>query len=131
MNATNPTTQAQRRYVIEFTLAVAAYLVVLFATRLAFRNLTGPWEPVVALLPVVPVIAVFVAVLRWLRATDELNRRIIVDSLAIAGGITALLAATYGFAESDFLPRPSAWWTWCVFMFTWAICATILRRRYQ
>jgi len=131
MKATNPTTQAQRRYLIEFTIAIVAYFVVLFATRIAFRSLSGPWEPVVALLPVVPVIAVFVAVVRWLQATDEFNRRIIVDSLAIAGGITALLAATYGFAESDLLPRPSAWWTWCVFMFAWAICAMILRRRYQ
>ncbi len=131
MKATNPTTQAQRRYVIEFTIAIVAYMVVLFATRYAFRDLSGPWEPIVALLPVVPLIAIFVAVLRWLRATDEFNRRIIVDSLAIAGGITALLAATYGFAEGDLLPRPSAWWTWTVFMFAWAISAMILRRRYE
>ena len=131
MKATNPTTQAQRRYYLEFGLAIAAYLIVLIGTRIMFRSLTGPWETVVALAPIVPVAFVFIAVVRWLAGTDEFNRRIIVDSLAIAGGITALLAATYGFVESDPLPRPSAWWTWTAFMVSWLISSLILRRRYE
>lgn len=127
----NPTTQAQKRYLIQFTIAIVAYLVVLFGTRFAFRGLTGPLETIVALLPIIPIAFIFMAVVRWLANTDEFNRRIIVESLAIAGGITALLAATYGFIENDPLPRPSAWWTWGVFMFAWAISSMILRRRYQ
>ena len=128
---TNPTTQAQRRYLFEMAIALAAYLAILFTTRYFFRAASGPWEWVVALLPVLPVIGILVAVLRWLAGTDEFNRRLIVDALAIAGGTTALLAATYGFLEGSPLPRPSAWWTWTVFMVTWLVVTLVMKRRYR
>jgi hypothetical protein len=131
MKATNPATQAQRRYLLEFTLAIVAYMAVLVGTRYFFRNVIGPLETVLALLPMVPVIFVFIAVLRFLAGTDEFQRRIVVDSLAIAGGATALIALTYGFVEGDPLPRPSAFWTWTVFMVLWLISSFVLRLRYR
>jgi hypothetical protein len=131
MKATNPTTLAARRYAIEFTVAILAYLVVLFGTRLAFRDYHGPWLTAIALLPVVPIFFVFLAGVRLFAKTDEFNKRIMTDSLAAAGVITALVAATYGFAEGTLVPRPSAWWTWSVFMVSWLIASFILRWRYR
>ena len=131
MKVTNPTSQAQRRYLTEFTIAMIAYVIVLFGTRIYFRNLTGPLETVVALLPMVPVLFVFIAVVRWIAGTDEFQRRIAVESLAMAGGVTALLALTYGFVEGDPLPRPSAFWVWGVFATAWLVASFVLRRRYQ
>lgn len=131
MRVTNPTTRANRRYGIEFSVAIVLYMVVLFSTRVAFRAYHGPFETAIALAPMLPVILVFVAALRLFQGTDEFNKRLMADSLAIAGVITALLAATYGFVESDPLPRPSAWWTWTVFMVAWIVSRFVLRLRYR
>ena len=128
---TNPTTLATRRYLIEFTIAMVAYMVVLLGTRFYFRSLTGPLETVVALLPIIPVIFVFIAALRFLMHTDEFHRRIQIESLAIAGAATALIALTYGFVEGDPLPHPSAFWTWTVFMVLWLASSFVLRLRYR
>ncbi len=131
MKATNPTTRANRRYSVEFSVAIVLYIVVLFGTRMAFRTYHGPFETLVALAPVIPVFLVFLAALRLFAGTDEFNRRLMTDSLAVAGVLTALLAVTYGFVEGDPLPRPSAWWTWTTFMAAWLIASLILRWRYR
>ena len=90
-----------------------------------------PWQLAVALIPVLPVIGLFIAIVRLLLATDELMRRIYIDSLAIAGGITALLAVSYGLIESPGIPNLSAWWTWTVFMISFGIATGFVRRRYR
>lgn len=131
MKATNPTTQATRRYQVEFSIAIVLYMAVLFGTRAAFRSYHGPFEIAIALAPMLPVILVFFAALRLFQGTDEFNKRIMTESLAAAGVITALVAATYGFAEGDRLPPPSAWWTWTVFMVSWLAASFILRFRYR
>ena len=131
MKATNPTTRASRRYTSEFTVAIVLYMAVLLWTRSAFRTYHGPWELAIALAPLLPVILVFIAGIRLYAGTDEFNKRIMVESLAIAGVITALLAVTYGFMEGDQLPRPSAWWTWSAFMFSWLASSGVLRLRYR
>src|ERR1035441_10041673 len=98
----------------------------LLATDELLRRIT-----VVALFPMIPAVFVFASIVRYLLATDELLRRIAVVSLALAGGATALIAVTYGLLEGDGLPRPSAWWTYGVFMVSWIISSYFVRRRHQ
>jgi len=127
----NPTTVAQRHYYVQMTLATFSYLLILFGTRAAMAHLSGPSRAVAAILPVLPVILVLVAVIRLVRNTDEFNRRILVDSLAISAGVTAMFCATYGFMEIDLLPRLSIWWIWTVLMGSWLIASLVLRLRYR
>lgn len=127
----NPTTAARRRYIFEFAIATVAYVVVLLGSRMLWRDATGAFEIVVALLPMVPLVFVFAAVVRYILNADELQRQMLVESLAIAGGVTMLITLTYGFLEGDPLPRPSAWWVYVVFMAAFAVSALIVRRRYQ
>ncbi len=128
----NPTVRAARRYVVELSIGMAAYVVVLIATRTVLAELAQPWLTVAALAPALPLLYVFAAMLRMLRGTDEFARMLLVESAAVAGGITALLAATYGFAEGPhLLPHPSAWVTWSTFMAVWIIAAFIIRARYR
>ena len=130
--ALNPTTQAVRRYFLEFGLSMTAYAVALCASIFLFSRVNGVWRIVVVLLPIIPVGLVFAAGVRFLLRTDELERQIIIISLAMAGGVTALLSVTYGFLEAfRFLPRPSAWLTWATFMLSWAIASTFVRRRFR
>lgn len=131
MKATNPTTRATRRYAVEFTASIVLYIVVLSATRIAFRNYHGALETLIVLAPVVPIFLVFLAALRLFQGTDEFNKRLMTDSLAIAGVITALFAVSYGIVEGDPLPRPSAWWTWTTFMASWLVASLVLRLRYR
>jgi hypothetical protein len=95
------------------------------------RQASQPAQLAVALLPIIPTAFLFAAIVRLVRGTDELFRRITIESLALAGGATALLAVTYGLIEGDRVPRLSAWWTYCVFMSAWIVASFFVRRRYR
>jgi hypothetical protein len=131
----NPVTRATRRYFIEFGVAIAAYVVVMMVSRKllhgSLRDAGDGWQIGVAALPIIPTLFVFIAVVRLLRRTDEFHRQVCVDSLAIAGGVTALLAVTYGLIEGGRLPHLSAWWTYCTFMIAWLIASFFVQRRYR
>jgi hypothetical protein len=94
-------------------------------------DLQGVLRYVVVLLPLLPVIAIAPAVLRYFRDTDEFERQLTSESLAIAAGVTAVYSITCGFLESAGTPRISAWYTWLVVMGTWAIARIVLRWRYR
>lgn len=128
----NPTTQATRRYLLEMTILMAAYLIILFGTRIFVPDsIQGPLRILVEVAPALPLFFVFLAALRMIRNTDELARQVIIESLAIAGAVTAVLSVIYGFLERDVLPCPSAWWFLAVFVGIWAASSFILRRRYE
>lgn len=134
MNQTspNPTTLACRRYIRQTLVMTIAYLIVLYGAVTALKHIhTGPLHYVIALLPLIPVAFLVPIIIRYLQHTDEFERRMQTDSMAIAGGLTALLSVTYGFLELAGLPHPSAWWTWTVFMLAWAIARPIVGRYYQ
>jgi hypothetical protein len=135
VNTSNPVKRAYRRYRLEFGASMVAYVAVMFVRNWLLygpmRHVGEYWQIVIALLPFLPMVFVFAAVVRLLRKTDELYRRICLDSLAIAGGATALLAVTYGLIESDHFPHLSAWWTYITFMVAWLIAQFFVRRQYR
>ena len=129
MKATNPTTQATRRYAVEFTVSMVAYVLILLGSvYLLNHGAHGALMIIVALLPVLPLAAVFAAVVRWILTTDEYQRQTIVTALAIAGGATAMLAVTYGFLENIGFPKMSVWITFVIFSSIWGIATSIVRR---
>ncbi len=129
---TNPTTAASRRYLVEFGIAVVVYLVVNAASAWALRHVAnGPLHYLIAIVPVVPIAFVLVAVLRYLRCSDEFTRMVHVEALAISAGITAMLAVTYGFLESAGFPKLSAWWTYAALMVFFGAANPFVARRYR
>ena len=133
MKVDNPTALAGRRYIAGFTVAMVAYIAILFAIVFIDKRL-HPAEAVriaLYLLPLIPVIFMVPVVVRFLRDTDEFERRIVTDSLAIGAGITAMLSVTYGFLEIAGLPHPSAWWTWIVLMASWGLARCFIARQYR
>jgi hypothetical protein len=131
MKPVNPANQAGRRYAVEFGVSIVAYVIVIFLSRLLWHAASGGWQVAIALVPLVPIAFVVAAMARYLGGTDELQRRKIVDSLALAGVATALLALSYGLMEGEGLPRPSAWWTYATFMVSWIGAAFFVSRRFQ
>ncbi len=134
MDHTNPTMNAMRRYYWELGLSLAAYVALILISRSILRHTEmtlGAGQIALALLPLIPVIFIFAAIVRFVMHTDELQRQIIVHSLALAGGVTVLSAVTYGLLEGDILPPPSAWWTYTLFMTSWIVAGLFVRRHYR
>jgi len=129
----NPTAQARRTYFWEFSLSMVAYTIAMIFSRdyLYTHQLAAPWRTLMALLPLIPILFAFVAIVRLILATDELMRRMIINALALAGGATMLLAVTYGLIEGEGFPLISIWWTYVTFMTSWIIAAFFVRRHYR
>lgn len=129
---TNPTDAAKRLYQIRFWLGIAAYAAVVLTSTYALNNgLTGAWRIAVALAPLVPIAVVFASFIEMMQRIDELERQIHLEALAIAAGVTAMLAVTYGFLEVAHLPRPSAWCTYAVVMIAWWAATPFVSRKYR
>jgi hypothetical protein len=129
----NPTTLATRRYMIQITVTMAAYVAILVTVMWALGrfDLHGVLRYVVTLAPLVPVAFLVPAVARYFRESDELERRIVTEAFAIGAGVTAILSVTYAFLENTGLPHLSAWWTWSVVMGASVIARLALNRRYE
>lgn len=133
MKQLNPTSAASRRYLVQAGILAVVYVCVLFGSITFVDSVhpAGLVRYVVLLAPVVPVALLVPAIVRYFRDTDEFERRIMTESLAIAAAVTALLSVTYGFLESSGLPHPSAWVTWAVVMVSWAVARSVVARHYQ
>lgn len=133
MKQINPTAAATRRYYIQAGMLAAFYVFVLFGSLAIVNEVhpTGFARYALLLAPVVPVALLVPAIVRYFRDTDEFERRIMTESLAIAAAVTALFSVTYGFLEIAGLPHLSAWATWAVVMIAWAIARSIVARHYQ
>ena len=127
-----PVAVAHRRYVIQLGLAMICYGIVLIISLKLIPSVTRGWlQVLVAIAPVVPVIFVLASIVRLLSRIDEMQRRIHLEAMALAAGITALLALTCGFLENAGMPRLSGFWTFASINLLWAIFAIILQRRYR
>ena len=127
-----PVAVAHRRYVIQLGLAMICYGIVLIISLKLIPSVTRGWlQVLVAIAPVVPVIFVLASIVRLLSRIDEMQRRIHLEAMALAAGITALLALTCGFLENAGMPRLSGFWTFASISLLWAVFAIILQRRYR
>jgi hypothetical protein len=84
----------QQRYLREFWPAIAAYVIVLFGSIWLLRHfgdsLGVTSRSALALLPMVPIAMVARAIVRVIRDSDELERRIDLEAAAIAGLVVGL-----------------------------------------
>lgn len=100
-----------KRYLREFIPPMSVYVTLNLATIVwlgdAFK--TTSLRALVTILPVVPIAFVLRAMVRVVRDQDELERRIDLESGAIAGGMVGFGYFTYGFLlKASLLPAPSA-----------------------
>lgn len=96
----------------------------------------GPLRWVVALLPVVAMVGYFVALTKWVRSLDEMQRLIQFEALLIQFGITALSVMGYGvLAETGSVPNlpVGELWPgiWLLLFVSWSLGQAIVRRRYR
>ncbi len=130
---TTPPPPHVKRYVRDFVGFMAAYVAVLIATLIGLRALgdDSPWRYLVAPLPVLPAIGLMVALVRYLRDIDELQRRIQLEAIGMAFGATALITFCYGFLQNVGFPPLDAIWIGPAMVVLWGMTSALATRRYQ
>lgn len=99
---------AIRRYVIRMAILMSLYMVTLFTAVYAFRHhlVTGPLAWPLAILPALPIIGVFWAVMRLLvEEPDEFIRMLMVRQALIATGFCLTITTIWEFLQNfDLVP---------------------------
>lgn len=121
-----------KRFLVEFIAIVLLYVACVVISSSFVRSMPdGAAKIALALLPVIPIIAMAVSIIRRLNSMDELGRKIQLEALAVAFVCTALTTFSYGFLETAGLPRLSAFMVWPIMGGVWCVATIIGTRRYQ
>ncbi|KAB7764225.1 hypothetical protein [Xanthomonas maliensis] len=125
-----------RRYYREFFPPMFAYVVVMLGWHRLLQLVPPGWPRVlVALLPAGLLLLVIRAVARYVRDSDELQRRIELEAIAIATGLVCGAYMTGGFLQAAQLidvPAAAAMlWVFPALCATYGITKGLTARRYQ
>lgn len=99
---------AARRYLLRLAVLMSLYLIFLFGAAWLFRHdpPKGVLAYAIAILPAVPVIAVFWAVMRYIvEETDEFQRLLLVRQALFASGFSLTIMTVWEFLQNfDLVP---------------------------
>jgi hypothetical protein len=124
--------QAAKKYARDFTVTMIAYAIFIIFSRLLLNNIgDSPWRFLIALLPVIPVIFLILAFMRYLAGFDELQQRIQLQAIGFAAGTTSLLTFAYGFLELVGFPQFSTFFIFPMMVMLWGLGLAYFSRRYQ
>jgi hypothetical protein len=125
-----------RRYHRDVAPAMAAYIGVMLVWKKLLDWVELPaWRVLVALLPALLVLWIMQAFVRYVRASDEMQRRIELESGASAGLLVSAMYMAAGFLQTaKLIDVPSKLAMLGVFpalCFTYGIARVFIARRYQ
>ena len=121
-----------KRFPMEFAVILLVYVLCVVVSSVYMSSMPdGVAKIALALLPVIPMIAMAVSIIRRLNAMDEMGRKIQLEALAVAFACTALTTFSYGFLETAGFPRMSAFMVWPIMGGVWCVATIIGSRRYQ
>lgn len=107
-------TRASRRYVKGTLLAMTSYVLILLGVTVFFRQMhpAGAIAYVAAVLPALPIVAVFALVGRYMaEEQDEYLRMLLVRQSLFATAFAMTIATMWGFLESfDLVPHVDAYY---------------------
>lgn len=121
------------KYLIELSLAFLAYVITLIISLkfLGSGHENQILRTLVSLSPMLPAIAACWVILRQLRRSDELQRIIQLEALAIAFGGTSIITCGYGFLENVDYPHVSMFAVWPIMAGLWVLAQLYATRRYK
>lgn len=124
-----------RRYYREFFPPMAVYVVVMMVWKHLLDAVDARWlRLLIALLPALLVVLVIRAMARYVRDSDELQRRIELESVAIAAGLVCGGYMTAGFLQSAGLIAVPAvvamLWVFPALCATYGFTKIVIARRY-
>jgi len=127
--------QLMSRYRREFIPAMAVYVLVVIFWKPLLGLVQAPWlRLLVALLPALLVLWIMRAFVRFVRDSDELQRRIELESGAIAGLLVSAAYMAAGFIQTagliDIPAKVAMLWVFPSLCFTYGIIKLFIARRY-
>jgi hypothetical protein len=125
----------RRRYMREFIPPMAAYLVLVIASMWLLHQVQAPLlRALIALLPVPPIALAMRAIMRYIRDTDELQRRIELEALSISTALVSLGYLTAGFLQKarviDVPSSVAMIWVFPLVCLSYGIAKIVIGRRY-
>jgi hypothetical protein len=125
----------RRRYMREFIPPMAAYLVLVIASMWLLHQVQAPLlRALIALLPVPPIALAMRAIMRYIRDTDELQRRIELEALSISTALVSLGYLTAGFLQKarviDVPSSVAMIWVFPLVCLSYGIAKVVIGRRY-
>lgn len=126
----------QRDYLRRFLPAMLAHGLVLIAAMFALRHVEAtPLRALIALAPLLPIGLAAAAMLRFLRDSDELERRVELEAMALAALLLTTGSLTLGLLVSAGLLQvevgQALLWIMPAYLFLYGICAVFTARRYR
>jgi hypothetical protein len=116
-----------RAYRIELFAAIAVYIVLLLASIRFGRPMDdGLLRTVVLLSPMIGFGLMIRSIARHVARVDEYQRMRLLETLALAFGITGAVTFSYGFLETAGYPKLSMFSVWMVMGVSWGV-ASFLR----
>ena len=101
-----------KKYQTELFVSIFIYIVVLIVTIWFAKGMEdGLPRTLLVLLPLIPVMGTFWAIVRHFKRMDEYIRIWTLELIAMSGGITALFSLTYGLLEGVGFPKLSMTWS--------------------
>jgi hypothetical protein len=117
----------------EYWVGMLLYVSFMMAAALVSRSSEGlgGWSFAVGLLPTIPMLMIMRGYLRMVRHQDELYRRVQLEAIAIAAGLTIVFCFTSWFLETfSGFPHLSIQWAGMLLIFSYGAAAGVLMRRY-
>jgi hypothetical protein len=125
-----PAAKAPRRYFVELTAALALYFGAIALRQHVAPTIVDPvLKAVVVASPVLPVLLMAAAILRFFYKVDEYRRRQILESFALAGAATCVLSVCWMFLDDLGLPQLSLYWTWPIQAGFWVVILMVFKLR--
>ena len=117
-----PVAKAPRRYFIELNGALILYIgAIVLRNRIAPEIADPILKDMLIASPVLPVLLMTAAIVRFFYRVDEYKRRQILESLAIATCVTCVFSVCWMFLSDLGLPNLSIFWTWPILAVFWAL----------
>ena len=133
MNVRISPATAKRQAGLHIAAGAIAYLLLRILCGHAAEGLSagGP-RVALAAAPALPVLWMLWSVHRFLSRTDELHRRVHMEALGVAAGVTAAFSIVYGLLEEVAgFPHLTARWAILLIGITWVTSGLVLWRRYK
>ena len=136
-NAAEPRTFRDRFGDTTLRVSVVAWLLSYFAARWALNEFATAGTAIrlaIALVPLVPFVVFLLGFIAHLRRTDELERRVQLEALAVAFPLTVVLLMLLALVQLAMPLNPDDWsyrHVWSFLPMFWLVGAVIARRRYS
>lgn len=127
-------TSAAKTYTRRMLVFAVAYTVAILGVNLAdnMLDLSAPVRIALALIPVAPAAFAVFAIISFVRAMDEVQARIVTESVLIAAVIVSLGTFTYGMLRGAVeLPAIEAFWYMPALIAVAGIAQVFVARRYR